>query len=325
MKEPMLAASGLEYVYGRWLPNEQHQILVTIPFTMGGGISAYLQLMRMKNVILASITVPLGAQFAIGDSWASAQLTEVITQILAVICFIGAGNTMNDIKDIGIDKEAHPERPLAAGLISLENAKKFAYLLWIVSILFVIIGAYLLHSGGESPLELVTIYIIAIALMITYDHGPALKNTGLKGNVAISLMVGAVILYGASSVGNLWTELVWWTAGVVFFANLAREIIKDCQDMEADQGIRTTLPMSFGLVKSRMLAYVVIMAALVCLYRPYCQGPFQFNQLIYQTPAILMLITLNRELAEGNDYQAASKIRIAMLLGLVGFIVPMQI
>lgn len=321
----MLAASGPAYVYGRWPLNEQHQILGTIPFTMGGGISAYLQLMRMKNVILASITVPLGAQFAVGDSWASDQLTEVITQILAVIFFIGAGNTMNDIKDIAIDKEAHPERPLAAELISLENAKKFAYVLWILSISFVTIGAYLLHSGGESPLELVTIYIVAVALMITYDHGPTLKNTGLKGNVAISIMVGAVILYGASSVGNLWTDLVWWTAGVVFFANLAREVIKDCQDMEADQGIRTTLPMSLGLVKSRMLAYVVVMAALVCLYIPYWQGPFQFNQLIFQTPAILMLITLNRELAEGNDYQAASKIRIAMLLGLVGFIVPMQI
>ncbi len=325
MKEPMLADSGLEYVYGRWLLNEQHQILVTIPFTMGGGISAYLQLMRMKNVILASITVPLGAQFAVGDSWTSDQLIEVITQILAVIFFIGAGNTMNDIKDIAIDKTAHPERPLAAELISLENAKKFAYLLWILSISCVIIGAYILQSDGKSPVELLAIYVIAVTLMLSYDHGPTLKNTGLKGNFAISVMVGAVILYGASSVGNLWTDLVWWTAGVVFFANLAREIIKDCQDMEADQGIRTTLPMSLGLVKSRMLAYVVVMAALVCLYIPYWQGPFEFNQLVFQTPAILMLITLNRELAEGNDYQAASKIRIAMFLGLIGFIVPMQI
>ena len=93
--------------------------------------------------------------------------------------------------------------------------------------------------------------------------------------------------------------------------------------MEADEGVRQTLPMTYGLVKSRMLAYVVVMAALVCLYVPYWKGPFDFNQLIFQTPAILMLITLNRELAEGKDYQAASKIRIAMLLGLIGFIIPM--
>ncbi len=292
---------------------------------MGGSIKAYLHLMRMKNVILASITVPLGAQFAVGDSWLSEQLLEVTTQILAVIFFIGAGNTMNDIKDVAIDREAHPERPLASGTIEISSANKFVKILWLLSITCLSIGAYSLHQNGNSIIELVTIYVVAVALMLTYDHGPELKNTGLMGNVSISIMVGAVILYGASSVGNLWTTLVWWTAGVVFFANLAREIIKDCQDMEADEGVRRTLPMTYGLVKSRMLAYVVVMAALVCLYIPYWKGPFEFNQLFFQTPAILMLITLNRELAEGKDYQAASKIRIAMLLGLIGFIIPMYV
>ena len=290
---------------------------------MGGSIKAYLHLMRMKNVVLASITVPLGAQFATGDSWISSQLEEVIAQIFAVIFFIGAGNTMNDIKDVEIDREAHPDRPLAAGAIIIKSAQKFVKVLWMLSIICLAIGAYLLYESGNSIIELLSIYFIAVTLMLTYDHGPELKNTGLVGNISISIMVGAVILYGASSVGHLWTTLVWWTAGVVFFANLAREIIKDCQDMEADEGVRQTLPMTYGLVKSRMLAYVVVMAALVCLYVPYWKGPFDFNQLIFQTPAILMLITLNRELAECKDYQAASKIRIAMLLGLIGFIIPM--
>ena len=292
---------------------------------MGGAFKPYLQLMRIKNVILAAITVPLGAHFAVGDQWLTQQPLEVVSQVMAVIFFIGAGNTMNDIKDVKIDQEAHPERPLAAELITIDNARKFVKILWSLSILCVVLGAASLHNSGNSPIELIAIYIIAVSLMITYDHGITLKNTGIKGNISISIMVGAVILYGAASVGNLWTPLVWWTAGVVFFANLAREIIKDCQDMEADEGVRQTLPMTFGLVKSRMLAYIVVMAALVCLYIPYWKGPFQFNQLLYQTPAILMLITLNRELAEGKDYQAASKIRIAMLLGLVGFILPMYV
>jgi geranylgeranylglycerol-phosphate geranylgeranyltransferase len=232
---------------------------------------------------------------------------------------------MNDIKDVEIDREAHPERPLASGAISINNAQNFVKVLWIMSITCLLVGAYSLHNNGNSIIELLTIYVIAVTLMLTYDHGLELKSTGLKGNISISIMVGAVILYGASSVGNLWTTLVWWTAGVVFFANLAREIIKDCQDMEADEGVRKTLPMTYGLVKSRMLAYVIVMAALVCLYLPYWKGPFEFNQLFFQTPAILMLITLNRELAEGRDYQAAAKIRTAMLLGLVGFIIPMYV
>ena len=292
---------------------------------MSGTFQSYLQLMRLKNVLLAAITVPLGAQFAIGDEWVTEQLTEVVLQILAVVFFIGAGNTMNDIKDVAIDREAHPYRPLASGIISIDSAKKFVKLLWALSIICVLAGAFLLSTSGHSPVELLAIYVIAITLMLTYDHGPSLKNTGLKGNISISIMVGAVILYGASSVGQLWNTLVWWTAGVVFFTNLAREIIKDCADMEADKGTRQTLPMSIGLLKSRMTAYVIVMASLVCLYVPYWKGPFEFNQLFFQTPAIMMLITLNKQLAIGQDHQAAGKIRVAMLLGLIGFIVPMYL
>ena len=156
-------------------------------------------------------------------------------------------------------------------------------------------------------------------------HGPKTKNSGLIGNISISLMVGAVILYGSSSVSAIESTLSWWTAGVVFFTNLAREIIKDCQDMESDEGIRNTLPMSFGLQNSRMLAYVIIMAALVCLYMPYWKGPFEFGQLFFQTPAILMLITLNGPIYQGKDVLVSGRIRTAMLLGLIGFIIPMYL
>ena len=156
---------------------------------MGGSIKPYLHLMRMKNVILASITVPLGAQFAVGDSWLSDQLLEVSAQIFAVIFFIGAGNTMNDIKDVDIDREAHPERPLASGAISVNSAQNFVKVLWLMSIICLFTGAYSLHKDGNSVIELMTIYVIAITLMLTYDHGPELKNTGLKGNISISIMV----------------------------------------------------------------------------------------------------------------------------------------
>ena len=119
----MLVASEHGFAYGPWHHNEQYQNLRQSAQVMGGAFKPYLQLMRMKNVILASITVPLGAHFAVGDQWLTQQSLEVVSQVLAVIFFIGAGNTMNDIKDVKIDREAHPERPLAAQLISIDNAR----------------------------------------------------------------------------------------------------------------------------------------------------------------------------------------------------------
>jgi len=292
---------------------------------MAGQVRAFLDLMRLKNVFLAAITVPLGAQFAIGDEWFSNFWIEVLLQTLAVVFFIGAGNTMNDIKDSEIDKTAHPSRPIPSERVSLKQAYYFTLSLWVISIACMIIGVFRLHNVDREWFPLLAIYLIAVGLMLSYDHGPKTKESGLIGNISISIMVGTVILYGASSVAGLSSILVWWTAGVVFFTNLAREIVKDCQDMESDEGVRNTLPMKYGLQKSRMIAYVILMAALVCLYMPYWKGPFLFGQIFFQIPAILTLITLNRPLYEGNDVLVAGRIRASMLLGLIGFIIPMYI
>jgi geranylgeranylglycerol-phosphate geranylgeranyltransferase len=291
---------------------------------MSADVRAFIELMRPKNMVLAAITVPLGALFGLNASLNEEQLTAVVIQIFSVLAFMGAGNAMNDIKDAAIDAQAHPNRPLPSQRISLEAAKKFVVVLWLFSFSLMAVGAYLLMQSDATWWPLAVIYIAAVALMLTYDLGPETKTKGLIGNVSISLMVAAVILYGAATVDSI-TRLSFLVAGVVFFTNLAREIVKDCQDMLADEGERYTLPMKIGLERARMLAYVFIMGGLVCLYIPYWQGPFVFGQLLLQTPAIMVLITLNGPLFKGEDVQVSSRIRVAMLLGLMSFILTMYL
>ena len=289
---------------------------------MSADVRAFIELMRPKNMVLAAITVPLGALFGLNASLTEQQMTAVVIQILSVLAFMGAGNAMNDIKDAAIDAQAHPNRPLPSQRISLEAAKRFVVLLWLASFSFMVAGVYLLMESDATWWPLASIYTVAVGLMLTYDLGPETKTKGLIGNVSISLMVAAVILYGAATVDSI-TRLSFLVAGVVFFTNLAREIVKDCQDMLADEGERYTLPMKIGLERARMLAYVFVMAGLVCLYIPYWKGPFEFGRLVMQTPAILVLITLNGPLFQGDDVMVSGRIRVAMLLGLMGFILTM--
>lgn len=237
---------------------------------MSADVRAFIELMRPKNMVLAAITVPLGALFGLNASLNEEQLTAVVIQIFSVLAFMGAGNAMNDIKDAAIDAQAHPNRPLPSQRISLAAAKKFVVVLWLISFSLMAVGAYLLMQSDSTWWPLAVIYLAAVALMLTYDLGPETKTKGLIGNVSISLMVAAVILYGAATVDSI-TRLSFLVAGVVFFTNLAREIVKDCQDMLADEGERYTLPMKIGLERARMLAYVFIMGGLVCLYIPYWQ------------------------------------------------------
>ena len=287
---------------------------------MAGGLGAYIALMRPKNLVLAGATVPLGAYFALMDGGDAFPLVAVVLHVLAVVLFTGAGNAMNDIKDAEIDKTAHPMRPLPSGQLTVVQASRFTSLLWTLSVSAHIGGLLAVEPSVSTYLPTILIYILAVVLMVTYDHGPATKNRGLSGNIVISLLVGAVILYGASAVGGFTQPVIWWIFGVVFLTNLAREMVKDCMDMEADAGSRQTLPMTYGKEKVRMAAYVVIMGALVCLYVPFWRGPFEFGQIALQIPAILTLITLNGPMVQGNDALVAGRIRIAMLLGLVSFI-----
>ena len=288
---------------------------------MAGSLGAYIALMRPKNLVLAGATVPLGAYFALMDAGEPFPVVAVALHTLAVVLFTGAGNAMNDIKDAEIDKTAHPMRPIPSGQLSIQQASRFTSLLWTLSVAGHIGGLLAVEPAVSTYLPTVLIYILAVVLMVTYDHGPATKNRGLSGNIVISLLVGAVILYGASAVGGFAQPVIWWIFGVVFLTNLAREMVKDCMDMEADEGSRQTLPMTYGKEKVRMAAYVVIMGALVCLYVPFWKGPFQFGQIALQIPAILTLITLNGPMVQGKDALVAGRIRIAMLLGLVSFIV----
>jgi len=289
---------------------------------MANKLVASIQLMRVKNLGLALIATPLGAAFALLDFEALLDYPEVAVATLSVLFFMAAGNALNDLSDVEIDKIAHPSRPLANGSISISETKMLIGMLSLLSIASLLGCIYLMEG---SRVYTAGIYVAAIVLMLTYDHGPRTKQKGLVGNIAISSLVAAVVLYGASSIEGLGAPLCWYVSGVVFFVNLAREIIKDCQDMEADSDSRQTLPMKIGKENSRMVAYVLTLIGIVFLYIPYWQGPFLFGQLFLQSPAIVLLMSLNGPMWKGEDYTVATRLRIAMLLGLVSFILTILV
>ena len=287
---------------------------------MANKILASFELMRMKNILLASIATPVGALLALGDFSSITEYPEVIFATTSVLFFMGAGNAMNDLRDIEIDRIAHPNRPLARDALSEKEAKRLTISLALLSLGSLVACSLMMDDERTYTLS---IYGIVALLMLCYDSFLELKNKGLIGNISISLLVAAVTLYGASSVGELTNPLIWYVSGVVFFVNLAREIVKDCQDLDADSETRVTLPMKIGLENSRMVAYVITLFGIVMLYIPYWQGPFEFGQLLFQAPAMLVLITLNGPMWKGDDYVAATRLRIAMLLGLLGFILTL--
>lgn len=284
-------------------------------------VRGLLELARPTNVLLGVLTVPLGAAMVLGAEWSLQHALTVGFHALSVAAFMGAGNVMNDLRDIEIDRAVHPERPLPSGRVALATAKKWAGLLWILSIGALMAGL----SGVVAVLPGLLIWAFAAVLMVAYDHGPDLKSRGLVGNLVISVLVGAVVVFGASSAGAWSNPVALAAAAVAALVNLAREIVKDVHDMAGDEGHRRTLPMSVGAENARMIAYVLALCGLVVLYIPYQWGPLSFQQLVLQTPAILLIITTNGPLWEGRDAVVVGRYRQAMLAGLVGFLLSVML
>ena len=280
------------------------------------GLGDLLELTRPANLALGVLTVPLGATMVLGADWTSAEAIVVGLHALSVASFMAAGNVMNDLKDVDVDRVAHPNRALPSGRVSPTAARRWAGCLWFASVLFLAASLPMLASWGQSVL----IWTLAALLMVAYDHGPNLKSKGLVGNATISLLVGAVVVFGAAAAGAWVNPVALSAALVAALVNVAREVVKDVHDMEGDEGHRRTLPMAIGAERARMLAYVLALMGLVVLYLPYQWGPLAFHQLVVQTPAILIIITTNGPLWEGRDAVVIARYRQAMLAGLVGFL-----
>ena len=282
-------------------------------------LSVVIEMMRPKNIILGAITVPIGALIATGlDIINQPEILALST--LSVVLFMGQANMINDINDYKIDKKSHPNRAIPSGKISIENARSYRNIMLGCSVFFAILSSYFQYRNFDFETSLVSIIIFLFAYLSIETYERRFKQSGFIGNLLISVLVGLVLIYGAASVSGLDDLGLIYIGACAMFGNLAREMVKDCQDIEGDEG-RETLPMKIGVEKTRMYAYVFVLASLVMLYLPYWQGPFQFNQLVIQTPVILMLITLNGKIMKGEDEIITERIRAAMLLALIGFVI----
>ena len=236
-------------------------------------------------------------------------------------------NALNDILDVEIDKENKPDRPIPSGMISVNHAKIVTSSLMLISFLSLILAGYIstnFENGFESWAPSILIWSMAIFLLINYESSSnfslKLKDRGLPGNVAISLSVGMVILFGGAGVFDFTNSRVISLFTIGFTYNLAREIIKDIEDIDGDKG-RNTLAMRIGIEKSRLVAWVILLFTMFSLLAPFALEIFPLEHLILITPGLLILFQVKRKLAFSEDRNAQLLIKRSLQFSLLGLII----
>jgi len=206
-------------------------------------VKAYIQLSRPINLLITVISIPVACWIAGGtkDDWFSI-LFAALTGV-----FVAAGaNSINDAFDIDIDRINRPNRPLPRGTLTQQNAREMWFLVSSGAIIF------------NFFLNVAAFVIVVIVVVILYYYSAKLKRTVFLGNFVVAIMTGMAFVYGGIVMNNIERSIM--PALFAFLSNLARELVKDVEDIEGDRREHAlTLPITFGVKPALWLATISLL------------------------------------------------------------------
>ena len=271
-------------------------------------MNPYIALTRPGNVVLTAVAVVAGSYIAAGDNIFDFQV-EIMIASLAAMMLVGGGNALNDYNDRESDKENHPNRPIPAGLISADETLVYSRILLSAGLLIVLFGL-----ANKLPF---IIALIGTITLISYEN--KLKALGLSGNIAVGFMSGAVFLYAGMVVNDPGPTL--WMFGLAFLATVAREIVKDIQDLEGDTD-RFTLPARIGIGKSLFVTGILLVVAWSLSFTAITQfsGIASNAYAIGVSIANVIMLVGFQNARNGDYFSGQKKIKQGMGVAMLAFI-----
>jgi 4-hydroxybenzoate polyprenyltransferase len=171
--------------------------------------------------------------------------------MLACVFVAAGGYVINDIFDIETDNINRPEKLILSKHISPKAAKIFYGILTLLGI----ISGFLTGMG-------MGILCIVLAILL-YFYSSDLKGELLQGNLLIAMMAGMVVYVASRGVFNVQNTYFAEYATVAFLVTMARELIKDIEDMEGDKTQEyETYPIMKGIRATKILAVIFLIITL---------------------------------------------------------------
>jgi geranylgeranylglycerol-phosphate geranylgeranyltransferase len=263
-----------------------------------------LRLVRVHNLLIAAAGVLAGGWIASGRVATPAVLWWAAASAVGLGA---AGYALNDLADTAADRVNRPGRPLAAVRLGRGTAR-----------LVVFLGAL----GGLAAAGLVSgtqVAVAAGALAAMAAYSPWLKRRGLPGNLAVALVAGLPLCFGALAVGAGRAGLVPWALAA--WLHLMREIVKDVEDEAGDRAIgRRTLPVVVGARRAEVVAAGVgLLFVPASLLLPYAAG-FGPAYFLIALPVQMAVLVAATWLILGRVARVTTLLKSSMVVGLAALV-----
>lgn len=179
---------------------------------------------------------------------------KAILAALSISSIAAAGYSLNDYFDYKIDLKNKPKRPIPNKNISRKGALILSAALFFLGLLASVFVNF-------KVVMTATVAIISLLLYGIRGH-----NLGLSGDFLISFLTALVFIHGAFVATDNIPTSITIIATAAFTINMAREIVKDIEDYDADREYKLTLPQKLGKYNSAILAMLFLLSNLIITY-----------------------------------------------------------
>ena len=272
---------------------------------MNSKLAAYFELTRPLNVLITFLSIAAACVLAGGT--ATLWLNILFASLAGALIAAGA-NAINDYFDVEIDRINKPHRPLPRGAITLDEV----WVLWLrLSLIGILLNVFL-NSGA--------LLIAVIAVVALYAYSAYFKRTVLMGNFLVGIMTGLAFVYGGVVVEDLKRAII--PAMFAFLINVAREIIKDIEDIEGDRKEEAhTFPVRHGVKPALILATLILLALVATTLVPYHLQIYDLTYLIVvlvvDAAIFFVVISMWINSSPMNLAKLSYILKVNMLIGLV--------
>ena len=269
-------------------------------------LTAIIKLIRPINFLITFISVIVAAFICLPDKSLG---MNVFIAALAASLVMASGNIINDIFDIEIDRINRPSRPLLSGLIKINFALFFYFILVLISLAL----SQLISQSAFT--------IVLISHLILFLYSKYLKKVSLIGNITVAFLTGLVFIFGGVAVGNPSAAII--PASFAFLINLIREIVKDMEDIEGDRKVDViTFPIKFGFQKSKVLILVITIFLVFFTLYPFLTKLYKIEffivvMILVNTILVYSLKLLFENHSSKNLNRISSLLKLNMVFGLI--------
>jgi len=236
--------------------------------------AGFFRITRPTNAVVAGIAAVVAYLVATSGSL----VPGVILLLAAVTLITAAGNVINDYCDAEIDAVNRSDRPIPSGQVSLTAAFWYAVLLFLAGILISIFTTPICMGFAIINTLLLVLYAIR------------LKGIPLAGNIAVAYLTGSMFLFGGAFAGYAGMVYLIPIAVITFLATMARELLKDAEDVEGDAaGGAVTLPIRIGVRKTTYCAFGFVVLSAGASLVPFLYWGLPYLVLIAIVDSVLLL------------------------------------